>query len=102
MKIAVAADIRFEEIDNFRELSVTTELTVDDLDRRLRESGLGYAKAGYAWLKAEALREQAGRLSTDDSWGTGFDEMIAYARSKRWWDDASLSVRAHISDHRDS
>lgn len=97
MKIAVRDVVSIDDVDNVRAFEVETDLASATVDAKLRESGLGYVAGGYAWITATTLADMAGVLSTDPSWRQGFDEMVAFAQSKGWWDESSQAIRAHLT-----
>lgn len=63
----------------------------------LQREGAGRAveaSTDHLWVSIDALRSLAGQRG--DDWDTGFDEMLAYARSKGWVDETGTHVRAHV------
>lgn len=67
---------------------------VDGVDLGGKLAGIGVVEGEHAFLDAEAVKGLPGAGGTEE-WRTGFDEMVGYARSKGWVDDAGR-VRAHI------
>lgn len=53
----------------------------------------GLLKDGHAWIPEGWVRSAA---SKDAAWQTSFDGVVAYAKKKEWFDDATKSIRAHI------
>lgn len=97
MKIAVHDEVSIEDVDNLRAFEVESALPPAAVDAKLRESGLGYVDGEHAWITAAILADMGGALSADPSWREGFDAMVAYARSKGWWDESSQAIRAHLT-----
>jgi hypothetical protein len=55
----------------------------------------GRLDGDHAWITVDAVVALAGRPD-DDEWRAGLDGMVAYAREKGFWDEASDAIRAHI------
>lgn len=55
----------------------------------------GRLDGDQAWITVDAVVLLAGRPD-DDEWRAGLDGMVAYAREKGFWDEASGAIRAHI------
>ena len=53
----------------------------------------GHLKDGHAWVPEAWVRSAA---SKDAAWQTSFGGVVAYAKKKEWFDDATKSIRAHI------
>ena len=51
--------------------------------------------ADTAWIQIEAVRRLAGN-AVDQAWEEGYDEMLAYARTKGWLHDARREIQAHV------
>lgn len=74
------------------------EARLDGVDARgadvaLRAIGAGSVRVEHAWLDIDYLRRQG---PDSEDWRSGFDAMIAYARSKGWISADGATVRAHL------
>ncbi len=101
MQIILDSDAAAELDDpnNFRAFSIVvpTHVPADELGSFVHRSGVGELDAGGRNVHVQLgviRRLAAGRTAPD--WDTGFDAMIAYARTKGWVDDAGNTVRAHL------
>lgn len=64
--------------------------------RRTATEGVRWLDDDHVVVSTQDLRRLAGDLTQDESWETGFDAMLAYARSKGWV-DADGGVRIHVA-----
>lgn len=53
------------------------------------------AGAAHVWIDAAWVRAQVGDDAGAD-WSDRFDQMVAYAASKGWTNDAGTHLKAHI------
>ena len=88
-----------DDADNFKAFSVSvpTDVPAAELGRLVVQSGAGQLDndGNHVHVAIDVIRQLAvGRGS--DGWSSGFEAMIAYARTKGWVDDAGNTVRAHL------
>lgn len=81
------------DADNFRAFSVVTASDSASADA-LSDLGSLDPDGEHVWLDGEAVKRLAGP-EVADTWHTEFDNMVQYAQSKGWTDDAGR-IRAHI------
>jgi hypothetical protein len=61
----------------------------------LVDAAAGRLEGDEAFIAIDAVRRlAAGRVEPD--WAARFDEMLEYARTKGWIDDAGVAIRAHL------
>lgn len=63
----------------------------------LDDAGAGSAAddPGHVWVAIDALRLLA-EDQVDEGWSTKFDDMVFYASTKDWVDEAGTSIKAHV------
>jgi hypothetical protein len=82
---------RLEDPGNFRALKIVYPANLSD--HRTVLSAVGRSdEAGYLWVERAWLEKHSPR---DAAWQKGFEDMVTYAASLGWVDDAG-SIRAHI------
>jgi hypothetical protein len=96
MYIRVTPDgVSLEEPEDTRSFRISLAAPSEDLDRILRASGWGMTDGADALVAVEAVRRSsAGRVPAD--WNDDFENMINYARSRRWLSPDERFVRAHV------
>ena len=101
MQIILGSDAAAELNDpnNFGAFSIVvpTDVPAGELGSFVHRSGVGElgADGRHVHVSIESIRRLAAGLH-NDAWDSGFDAMIAYARTKGWVDDACNTVRAHL------
>ncbi|MCZ2817309.1 hypothetical protein [Modestobacter sp. VKM Ac-2984] len=91
-------EVRLADVDDLARLHLAVgALTDEDVDRALRDAGMGRLTDGdTALLDVAALRAAAGRQTTADDWPQGFDRMVAQALEKGWTGDDGASLQVHV------
>lgn len=96
MHISVSETIELHHMNEFTSFSVVSELPLSAIDSRLRESTLGHADTTHAWISEPKLAAWGAKVSNDPGWLTQFADLVAFARSKGWYDEPSSTIRAHV------
>lgn len=99
MEIVVETDVEITDVDTLTAFAVRSTLAPETIDIRLRAAGLGFVIDDHVWILADELERRGTVLSSNKDWSTGYGGMLAYARSKGWWDAERAAVRAHIIAH---
>ncbi|MCZ2803661.1 hypothetical protein O2W18_00915 [Modestobacter sp. VKM Ac-2983] len=91
-------EVRVADVDDLARLHLAVgALTDEDVDRALRDAGLGRLTDGdTALLDVAALRAAAGARATADDWPQGFDRMVEQAAEKGWTADDGASLQVHV------
>ncbi|MCZ2825615.1 MULTISPECIES: hypothetical protein [unclassified Modestobacter] len=91
-------EVRVADVDDLARLHLAVgALTDEDVDRALRDAGMGRLTDGdTALLDVSALRAAAGARATADDWAQGFDRMVEQAVEKGWTADDGASLQVHV------
>ncbi|MEJ5254032.1 MAG: hypothetical protein WHS89_01665 [Acidimicrobiales bacterium] len=87
------------EADDFDRFHVTVPSgasfpEIVDLFEREQVGRAVEGSSDHIWVSIEVVRRLAG--ARGDGWSSGFEGMLAYARSKGWTDETDTHVRAHL------
>ena len=92
-----AAAVALEDPDDMRRFHVRVEGAVDHerIAAAFRATGLGgFESTERALVNVASVRELASGRSGPD-WEKRFQEMLAYAAGKGWYDEAAGTIQAH-------
>jgi len=84
-----------DDLKSFKVLARGREGDSEGLANALEGVGR-LADDGHAFIDADAVRRLAGERANDPDWSSGFDGMLAYARSKGWMDESGTAIQAHV------
>jgi hypothetical protein len=84
-----------EEVDNLRAFKVTAPAALrGDPAFAKALTAAGRLDREAVWVSETWLLEQAGEQPV--AWVADFEKMLAFARTKGWYDEVSKAVRAHV------
>ena len=91
-------EVRLEEVDDLTRLHLAVgALTDEDVDRALRDAGLGRLTDGDTGvLDVAALRAAAEPRASAADWAQRFDGMVAGAADKGWAADDGAGLQVHV------
>jgi len=91
-------EVRVADVDDLARLHLAVgALTDEDVDRALREAGLGrLAEGDTGLLDVAALRAAAEPQATAEDWAQRFDGMVEQAVEKGWTADDGASLQVHV------
>ena len=91
-------EVRVADVDDLARLHLAVgALTDEDVDRALREAGLGRLTDGDTGvLDVAALRAAAEPQATTDDWARRFDGMVEQAAGKGWTADDGAGLQVHV------
>ncbi len=93
--VAEGGAARLEEAENLKGFNLLARYSEGDLDSvGAALADAGRVGDGHAWIDEAWLRTAAG--PRDAAWKSDFDKMVAFAKSKGWYDEPTRSIRAHI------
>ncbi|WP_350351665.1 hypothetical protein ABS642_21245 [Microbacterium sp. A8/3-1] len=72
--------------------------SLEQIDSLLRGASAGRVTEGRAEVAIRFVLSQAGPRAVTSEWRDGFDEMVAFARSKQWISPDQSSIIAHIEN----
>lgn len=93
----LGGQVTLEDPGDFRSFSAAVEGSRDlvRLGQVLADAGVGRVEGEHAFVLVDAVRRlAAGRV--DESWEGGLEAMVAFARSKGWFDPRTQAIRAHV------
>lgn len=71
-------------------------ISVQDAGVALQRAGAGRLGGdNRAFIARKGLVDLAG-AAADEAWLGGLEKMIAYAKRKGWWDEATGAIAAHV------
>jgi hypothetical protein len=94
---AAPPSVTLEEPHDCKRFQVTVR-RARDLDRlasALQANGAGRVEGEDAFIRVESIRSMAAG-HVGEEWGTDFDSMLQYARSKGWLDETGDAIQAHV------
>lgn len=91
-------EVRVADVDDLARLHLAVgALTDEDVDRALRDAGMGrLADGDTGLLNVAALRAAAKPQATADDWAQDFDRMVAQSVEKGWTADDGASLQVHV------
>jgi hypothetical protein len=95
--VDLAGSTSLVDADNFRAFSVVVKgepAQHEPLVEALSDLGSVDPDGEHVWLDGAAVKRLAG-ADAGEKWHADFDNMVGYAQSKGWTDDAGR-IRAHI------
>ena len=93
--VAEAGAARVDDAENLKGFKLLARYAEGDLiSVGAALAGAGRIADGHAWIDEAWLRIAAGERDT--AWNGDFDKMVAFAKSKGWYDEPTRSIRAHI------
>ncbi len=95
VRITAGGEALLEEPDEFRRFSIRFDPGARGTaaaEAALRS--VARPDGDAAWVSENALRRMAPGAA-DPAWAAGFTQMVAFARSRGWVDDAG-GIRAHV------
>jgi hypothetical protein len=97
LKFTVAAELTFEDRQNFRAFKFIVEADRGRLAdvRRVAAGTADLPDADTAWIFEDALRRWPG-VEHDGGWQQNLSAMIEKARPHGWIDDGRKAIKAHI------
>jgi hypothetical protein len=97
LKLSAAAELRFEDRNNFRAFKLVVDGDPDRLEdvRRAVADKAEMPDAHTAWIFEDALRRWPG-VDHDTTWQQNFSAMIEKARPHGWIDDQRKAIKAHV------
>lgn len=98
MFIAIAYTITLEDAGNFGEFHVAIDGDVAAALAAFDGRAAVSERDNHLWIDIAFVQELAGDAgdAADAEWQAQFDNMLAYANSKGWIDEAANRVEAHI------
>lgn len=98
MKIMVSSNqVEIIEIDNFKQFHIEASGDTNSLQAQFTQHKVGSVQdAHHAAIAIDFIRAQAGELAQQTEWQTGFNNMLAYAKTKGWLTEDGQAVLAHI------
>jgi len=88
INIQAAGPATLEDADNFRAFKVVSAAAPASAFAAIGRLDGGHVWVNPAWLKAHGRPD-------DETWATGLEKMLNYAKTAGWVDEAGY-VRAHI------
>ena len=91
-------EVRVVDVDDLTTLHLALgEVTDDEADEALRESGLGRLQdEDTGFVDVEALRAAAEPQADGEDWADRFERMVEHAREKGWLSVDGESLQVHV------
>ncbi|WP_369140425.1 hypothetical protein [Modestobacter versicolor] len=91
-------EVQVADVEDLSRLHLAVgALTDEDVDRALRQAGLGRLVDGeHGLVDVAALRSAGGAHATAADWTERFDAMVAAAADQGWAADDGASLHVHV------